>query len=56
MYSGGGGRGYYGFVIVTPRPQIILCERDNLKNLELIASILFMWNDIGERIAGKQDG
>ena len=53
---GGGGGGDYGLVIVMPRPQIILCERDNLHNIEWIASILFIYNDIGERTAGKQDG
>ena len=37
------------------RTQIILHERDNLKNLEWIGSIFFMLLDIGERIAGKQD-
>ena len=47
--------GYYGFVVTPPRPQTYLCERDNLKNSEQIASIFYMSIDIGERIAGKQD-
>ena len=38
----GGGGGYYGLVVVTLHPQIILCERDNLINLEWIASIFYM--------------
>ena len=34
---------YYGLVVVTPpRPQTYLCERDNLKNPERIASIFYM--------------
>ena len=44
MYTGEGG-GYYGLVIVTlpcPRLQTFLCERDYFKNLERIASILYM--------------
>ena len=42
MYSRGGGI-YYGLVIVTPpSPQTFLCERDNLKNAERIASIFYM--------------
>ena len=51
------GGGYYGLVIFTSRPQIIhvLREHTNL-NLEWIASNSYMYIDIGERIAGKQDG
>ena len=41
MYSGGGG-GYYGLVVITLRPQIILRERDNLIFFEWIASIFYM--------------
>ena len=44
MYSGGGGGGGdTGLVIVTPpRPQTFLCECDNFKNPEWIASIFHM--------------
>ena len=42
MYLGAGG-GYYGLVIITqrplPRPPTFICECDNLKNPEWIASI-----------------
>ena len=35
--------GYYGLVVVTPPgPPRPLCERDNLKNPERIASIFYM--------------
>ena len=48
---------YYGLVIVAPPgPQTFFCEHDNLKNPEWIASIFYMYIDIGERIAGKQEG
>ena len=39
-----------------PHPQTLLRERDNLKHPAWIASIFYMYIDIGERIAGKQDG
>ena len=42
MYSGGG---YYDLVVVTPRPQTFLCERDNLKIQERISSILYNYVD-----------
>ena len=48
--------GYYGLVVVTPRPQTFHRSHDNLKNPYRIASIVYMLIDIGERIAGKQDG
>ena len=50
--------GYYGLVVVTPppRPQTLHRSHDNLKNPYRIASIFYMYIDIGERIAGKQDG
>ena len=52
--------GYYGLVIVTPpprlRPQTFHRSHDNLKNPNRIASIFYMYIDIGERIAGKQNG
>ena len=60
--------GYYGLVVVTPprprprprpprpRPQTLHRSHDNLKNPYHIASIFYMQIDIGERIAGKQDG
>ena len=44
MYSGEGGGGYYGLVVITqprPRPQTFLCERDYLNNPERIASIFY---------------
>ena len=51
--------GYYGLVIVTPRPpprpQTFHRSHDNIKNPYRIA-IFYMWIDIGERIAGKQHG
>ena len=53
-------RGYYGLVVITshlpPRPQTLHHSHDNLKNPYRIASIFFMQIDIGEGIAGKQDG
>ena len=54
MYMGG----YYGLVVVTPppRPQTLHRSHDNLKIPYWIASIFYMWIDIGEGIAGKQDG
>ena len=57
--------GYYGLVIVTPprppprprpRPQTLHRSHDNLKNPYRIASIFYMYIDIGERMPGKQDG
>ena len=58
MYSGeGGGYMYYGLVVVTqprPRSQTFLCERDYLKNHERIASIFYIYINIGEWIVGKQ--
>ena len=34
---------YYGLVVVmSPSPQTLLCELDNLKNPERIASIFYM--------------
>ena len=47
--------GYYGLVVVTPHPQTFH-SHDNLKNPYRIASIFYMQIDVGERIAGKQDG
>ena len=55
---------YYGLVVVTPPrpppprpcPQTLHRSHDNLKNPYRIASIFYMQIDIGERIAGKQDG
>ena len=44
--------GYYGLIVVTP----LIRSHDNLKNPNRIASIFYMWIDIGERIDGKQDG
>ena len=32
-------RPFIGLVVITPHPQIILRERDNLQNIEWIASI-----------------
>ena len=49
-------RAYYGLVVTPPRPQTFHRSRDNLKNHYQIASIFYMKIDIGERIAGKQDG
>ena len=34
--------GYYGLVVVTPRPQALHRSHDNLKNPYRIASILYM--------------
>ena len=34
--------GYYGLVVVTPRPQTLHRLRDNLKNPYRIASIFYM--------------
>ena len=54
--------GYYGLVGVPPprppppRPQTLHRSHDNLKNPYRIASIFYMWIDIGERMPGKQDG
>ena len=54
--------GYYGLVVVTPRPpppprpQTFHRSHDNLKNPYRIASIFYMYIDIGERMPGKQDG
>ena len=52
--------GYYGLVVVTPpphlRPQTFHRSHDNLKNPNRIASIFYLYIDIGERLAGKQDG
>ena len=51
--------GYNGLVVVKPRrphPQTFHRSHDNLKNPYRIASIFYMYIDIGERIAGKQDG
>ena len=48
--------GYYGLVVVTPRPQTFHRSHNNLKNPYRIASIFYMYIDMGERIAGKQDG
>ena len=49
--------GYYGLVVVTPPcPQTLHRSHDNLKNPYRIASIFYMYIDIGERIAGRQDG
>ena len=39
-----------------PRPQTLHRSHDNLKNPYRIVSIFYMYVDIGERIAGKQDG
>ena len=51
---------YYGLVVVAPpprlHPQTFHHSHDNLKNPNRIASIFYMHIDIGERIAGKQDG
>ena len=52
--------GYYGLVVITPpcprpRPHFIVYAI-TLKNPYRIASIFYMEIDIGERIAGKQDG
>ena len=41
---------------MPPRPQIFHRSHDNLTNPYRIASIFYMYIDIGERIAGKQDG
>ena len=49
-------RGYYGLVVVTPRPQAFHRSHDNLINPYRIASISYMYIDMGERIAGQQDG
>ena len=49
------GGGYYGLVVVMPshpRPQTLHRSHDNLKNPYRIS----MYIDIGERIAGRQDG
>ena len=48
--------GYYGLVVVTPHPQTFHRSHDNLKNPYQIASIFYMYIDIGERMPGKQDG
>ena len=53
--------GYYGLVVVTPRPppprpQTFHRSHDNLKDPYRIASIFYMYIGIGESIAGKQDG
>ena len=55
--------GYYGLVVVTPpprpqrpHPQTLHRSHDNLKNPYWIASIFYMYIDIGERMPGKQDG
>ena len=48
--------GYYGLVVITPprpRPQTLHRSHDNLKHPYRIASIYYMWIDIGERM---QDG
>ena len=39
-----------------PRPQTLHRSHDNLKNPYRIASIFYMYIDIGERMPGKQDG
>ena len=39
-----------------PRPQTLHHSHDNLKNPYRIGSIFYMYIDVGERIAGKQDG
>ena len=52
----GGGEGYYGFVVVTPRPQTFHRSHNNLKHPYRIAFIFCMQIEIGEWIAGKQDG
>ena len=44
--------GYYGLVVVTPRPQTLNLSHDNLKkSLSDCLPILYMYIDIGERIA-----
>ena len=52
----GGGGVYYGLVVMPPCPQTLNHLRDNLKHPYQIASICYTQIDIGERIAGKQDG
>ena len=47
-----GGGGYYGSVVVMPRPRPHNRSHDNLTNPLRIASILYVYIDIGERIAG----
>ena len=39
-----------------PRPQTLPRSHDNLKDPYRIASIFYLYVDIGERIAGKKDG
>ena len=49
--------GYYGLVVVPPpRPQTLHRSHDNIKHPYRIATIFYMYIDIGERMPGKQDG
>ena len=54
MYSGGGGILWFSRRYAAASAFHRL--RDNFKNPYPITSILYMYIDIGERIAGKQDG
>ena len=49
--------GYYGLVVVTPpprpRPQTLHRSHDNLKNPYRIASIFYMYIDIGGCLGSK---
>ena len=47
--------GYYGLIVVTPRPQTFHRSQGNIKYPYRIASIFYMYIVLGERIAGKQD-
>ena len=49
-------RGILWFIPRPPRLQTLHRLRDNLRNSYRIAFIFYMYIDIGDRIAGKQDG